>query len=134
MNGATVGVLTGLTLKADTGITGDPVVGSNIVPALYPGIMNVTGQATAFFDTTSLRDVFLNETEIAIIAAFTADNTAVSDFVTFVLPRVKLGSHSKSDGTKAISVTMDFQALLNNAGGSGTATEQTTLLIQDSAA
>lgn len=133
-NGATVAVLTGLTLKAGTGITGDPVVGSNIVPAFYPGIMNVTGQATAFFDATTLRDVFLNETEIDIISVFTAGNTATSDFVTFVMPRVKLGSHSKSDGDKAISVTMDFQALLNSAGGAGTATEQTTLLIQDSAA
>jgi hypothetical protein len=134
MNGATVGILTGLTIKADTGFTGDPVVGSNVVPALYPGILNVTGQATAFFDATTLRDVFLNETQIEIIAVFTADNTATSDFVTFVMPRVKLGSHSKSDGDKAISVTMDFQAFLNTAGGAGTATEQTTLLIQDSAA
>lgn len=134
MNGAPVGILTGLTLKAEDGYTGDPVVGSNVVPAFYPGIMKVTGQATAFFDATTLRDVFLNETEIDIIAAFTADNTATSDFITFVLPRVKLGSHSKSDGDKAISVTMDFQALLNNAGGAGTATEKTTLLIQDSAA
>ena len=134
MNGATVGILTGLTIKADAGFTGDPVVGSNVVPALYPGILNVTGQATAFFDATTLRDVFLNETQIEIIAVFTADNTAVSDFVTFVMPRVKLGSHSKSDGDKAISVTMDFQALLNTAGGAGVATEQTTLLIQDSAA
>ena len=134
MNGAPVGILTGLTLKAEDGYTGDPVVGSNVVPAFYPGIMKVTGQATAFFDATTLRDVFLNETEIDIIAAFTADNTATSDFITFVLPRVKLGSHSKSDGDKAISVTMDFQALLNTAGGAGIATEQTTLLIQDSAA
>jgi hypothetical protein len=134
MNGATVGILTGLTLNANTGITGDPVVGSNVVPAFYPGTMNVTGQATAFFDATTLRDVFLNETEIEIVAVFTADNTATSDFVTFVMPRVKLGSHSKGDGDKAIPVTMDFQALLNTAGGAGTATEQTTLLIQDSAA
>lgn len=134
MGGATVGILTGLTLTTDTGITGDPVVGANVVPAFYPGTMNVTGQATAFFDATTLRDVFLNETEIEIVAAFTADNTAVSDFVTFVLPRVKLGSHSKSDGDGAISVTMDFQALLNSSGGAGTATEKTTLLIQDSAA
>jgi len=134
INGAAAGVLTGLTLKASGGYTGDPVVGSNVVPALYPGIMNVTGQATAFFDSTTLRDVFLNETEVDIIGVFTADNSATSDFVSFVMPRVKIGSHSKSDGDKAIAVTMDFQALLNNAGGAGIATEKTTLLVQDSAA
>lgn len=133
-NGAAIGILTGLTITGAGGFTGDPVVGSNTIPAQFAGIVQVTGQATAYFESTTLRDVFLNETEIDIIGVFTADNTAASDFVSFVMPRVKLGGHDKSDGIGASTVTMPFTALLNTAGGSGIATEKTTLLIQDSQA
>lgn len=133
-NGTTVAVLTGLTITGNANYSGDPVVGSNIVPQFYPGIVEIKGQATAYFSDTTLRDVFLNETEIDIICAFTTDNTATADFVTFVLPRVKLLSHQKSDGAGAIMLTIDFQALLNKNGGTGTATELTSFLTQDSAA
>lgn len=132
--GVAVGILTGLTITGAGGFTGDPVVGSNTIPAQFAGIVQVTGQATAYFESTTLRDVFLNETEIDIIGVFTADNTAAADFLSFVMPRVKLGAHDKSDGIGASTVTMPFTALLNTAGGSGIATEKTTLLIQDSQA
>jgi hypothetical protein len=132
--GVAVGILTGLTITGAGGFTGDPVVGSNTIPAQFAGIVQVTGQATAYFESTTLRDVFLNETEIDIIGVFTADNTAAADFLSFVMPRVKLGAHDKSDGVGATTVTMPFTALLNTAGGTGIATEKTTLLIQDSQA
>lgn len=125
-------VLTGLTINGTANYTGDPVVGSNSIPRFFPGMLRVSGQATAYFDTVELRDAFLNETEIDIAAAFTGDNTGTSEFMTFVLPRVKVNSHTKSDGEGAIMATIDFTALWNDAGGTGTKTESTTLLIQDS--
>ncbi len=133
-NGITQAILTGITLTGTASYTGDPVVGQNVIPAFYPGILEVKGQATAYFADTTLRDAFLNETEIDIIVVFTADNTATSDFVSFVLPRVKLTSFTKSDGAGAITATMGFQALLNKNGGAGIQSEFTTMLIQDSAA
>jgi hypothetical protein len=133
-NGSIVGVLTGLTITGQANYTGDPVVGSNVVPAFYPGIVKITGQATAYFADVTLRDAFLNETEIGIMAVFTEDNTATSNFVSYIMHRVKLGGFSKSDGDGAIVVTVPFTALLNKNGGSGTATEFTTMLMQDSAA
>lgn len=125
-------VLTGLTITGAASYTGDPVVGSNTIPRFFPGIVRVTGQATAYFDSAALRDAFLNETEIDIIGLFTGSNANGAEFMSFVMPRVKLGSHTKSDGEGGIIVTMDFTALLNSAGGAGQATEKTTLLIQDS--
>lgn len=132
--GAAVAVLTGLTINGAANYSGDPVVGSNTVPQFYPGMVEVSGQATAYFDSVTLRDAFLNETEIDLMGVFTSDNTATADFMSFVMSRVKLLSHTKSDGAGAITVTMQFQALLNSAGGTGLATEKTTLSIQDSAA
>ena len=125
-------VLTGLTITGAANYTGDPVVGSNSIPKFFPGMIQVSGQATAYFDTTALRDAFLNETELGIQAVFTADNTAASEFTAWVMPRVKINSHTKSDGEGAITATIDFMALLNSTGGAAANTEATTLLVQDS--
>lgn len=134
VGGNTVATLTGLTLEIDPSFSGDPVVGSNIVPQLFAGTVGVTGQATAYFDSTTLRDAFINETEVDLVGVFTADNTATSDFITFVLPRIKVGGATKNDGNGGLVLTLPFQALLNNNGGTGIATEKTTISIQDSAA
>jgi hypothetical protein len=133
-NGATLASLTGLSINIEAGQTGEAVVGSNSIPAMYAGRVIVTGSFSAYFDSTTLRDVFLNETEIDLIGAFTTDNSASADFVAFVLPRIKLGSANKDDGETGLIQTFEFQALLNNAGGSGVNTERTTIVIQDSQA
>lgn len=130
----TVATITGLSLDVAANYTGDPVVGANTVPQMFPGRMNVTGQFTAYFDSVSLRDAFVNETEINLVAAFTSDNSAAADFMTFVLPRIKVGGASKNDSDGGLVQTFPFQALLNSSGGSGVKTEKTTLSIQDSQA
>lgn len=130
----TVATITGLTLNIAANFTGEAVVGSNVKPLMSPGRVLVTGQATCYFEDATFRDAFLNETETSILAAFTSDNTAAADFVSFAIPRVKFGGSAKDDGEKGIVQTIPFQALLNSAGGTGTSTERTTLSVQDSQA
>lgn len=132
--GAVAANLTGLTLDIAPTYTGDPVVGSNIIPQLFAGKVMVSGQFTAYFDSVAMRDAFVNETEIDLIAVFTADNTAASDFIAFSLPRIKVGGASKSDSDGGLVQTFPFTALLNSAGGTGIATEKTTICVQDSQA
>lgn len=134
MGGVAVATLTGLTLTVDPTFSGDPVVGSNTVPFLFPGTVKVSGQATAYFDSVTNRDAFINETEIDMMAAFTADNTAAADFMAFILPRIKLGGAAKNDGQGGLIQTFTFQALLNSAGGAGISTEKTTFMVQDAQA
>ena len=134
LNGVTAAILTGLSISIDPGFTGDPVVGSNLVPNLFPGSINVTGQATAYFQDVTLRDVFVNETEVDLYCTFTADNTAAADFMAFGLPRIKLGGAAKNDGQGGLVQTMPWRALKNVAGGTGIATEATTISIQDAQA
>ena len=133
-NGVAMATLTGLSLSLNPGLSGDPVVGANTVPNLFPGSVQVSGQFTAYFDSVALRDAFINETEIDLMAAFTADNTAAADFITFVIPRLKVGGAAKNDGQGGIVQTFPFTALINNNGGTGIATEKTTISVQDSAA
>lgn len=134
VGGVAVAVLTGLTLNIQSNRSGDPVVGSNVITTRFPGRILVSGQATAYFDDATFRDAFLNETEVEIIVVLTSDNSAASQFISFVLPRCKLGGSSKSDGEGGIVQTIPFTALLPITGGAGIANELTTISVQDSAA
>ncbi len=129
--GTDVAVITGLQINIDGGFTSEPVVGSNTVPSLVPGRVKVSGQFTAQFDSPTLRDAFVNETEIALYAFIEAAGTAPKDFLGIGLERIKLGGAQADDGEKAIVRTYPFTALLS-AGGSGTAYNGSTLVLQDS--
>ncbi|GCL61491.1 phage tail tube protein [Pseudaquabacterium pictum] len=134
LGGVAVALLTGLSISIDSPRSGDPVVGSNTIPTRFPGRITASGQATAYFEDATLRDAFINETEVELIVVLTSDNSAASDFVGITLPRVKLGGASKSDGEQGIVQTLPFTALLPLTGGSGVANELSTVVVQDSAA
>jgi hypothetical protein len=134
VGGAVVANITGLSIDIASGQSGEATVGANTVGFQAAGRVIVTGQATATFVNTTLRDAFYNETEIGLVCAFTADNTAAADFVSFNMPRIKLSGAAKDDGEKTLIQTIPFQALLNVNGGVTNGTDVTTIAIQDSAA
>lgn len=134
VDGSTVAICTGLSFNVDGGYTGEPVVGANTIPNVFPGRVKVSGQFTAYFENATLRDAFINESVIALAVVMTTSSDAASDFIGFTFPRIKLGSSSKSDGEQGIVQTFDFTALYNSAGGSGTSSEQSTIVVQDSLA
>ncbi len=134
VGGTAVATCTGISLQIDGGMSSDPVVGANTVPGIFPGRVNVTGQFTAYFESATLRDLFVNETASSLVVALTAASDNNSAFLTLVLPRIKVGGASKSDGERGLVATFPFQALYNSAGGAGISTEATTLYVQDSAA
>lgn len=132
VDGVAVALITSLDFSANGNTSVDKVVGSNTTPDVFVGPIDVTGNMTVYFIDAVMRDIFLNETEASILAAFTADNTAASEFMAFAMTRVKAGGSQKDDGEKGLMMTMPFTALLDTAGGTGLATENTTLSIQDS--
>lgn len=134
VGGVPVASLTGLTLNVQSNRSGDPVVGSNVIPTLFPGRILASGQAAAYFDSVTLRDAFLNESEFELIMALSADNTAAAAFLSLALPRCKANGHTLNDGEGGLVATIPFQALLPTTGGSGIANELTTISVHDSAA
>jgi len=126
------GTITSATIEITAAQSSEPGIGSNTADQAATGRVIVTGQVTAKFDSTGLRDAFYNETETSAYLAFTADNSAASDFMAFSLSRLKLNGAAKDDGEKILIQTIPFQALLDINGGAGKATEMTTLSIQDS--
>jgi len=131
---ASGGTITSATIEITAAQSSEPGIGSNTADQASTGRVLVTGQVTAKFDSTGLRDAFYNETETSAYLAFTSDNSAASDFMAFSLSRLKLNGAAKDDGEKILIQTLPFQALLDINGGAGKATEMTTLSIQDSAA
>jgi hypothetical protein len=134
VNGAAVALCTGMSIKIDEGLSGDAVVGSNTIPQQFVGSVKVSGQLTAYFQDAELRDMFINETEASLAVALTTSNAANADFITFVLPRIKVGGAGKSDSEKGVVLTLPFTALFNASGGTGTSSEVTTIVVQDSQA
>lgn len=134
VQGVQIAMLTGLSFSIAGGMTAEPVVGSNVMPEIFEGRVRVTGQATAFFQDATLRDYFINETEVSIGAALANGSGGTADFLSFSFPRCKINGASKNDGERGLIQTMPFRALLASTGGTGIATEQTTMSIQDSLA
>lgn len=132
--GAAVAVLTGINFGVKGNMVAEPVVGSNVYADITEGRVLVDGQMTALFESATLRDYFLNETEVALTAVIAASPAAAADFMSFSMPRAKFGDAAKDDGDKAIVQSMPFTALENTAGGAGQSTEKTTIYVQDSQA
>lgn len=127
--------ITGFSINGTNGCSmAGPIVGSNKYADIVNGRHVITGQLTALFDSATLRDYFINETEVGLYVALTSDSTAAADFLCFSMDRIKLGGADRDDSEGVKTVTMPFQALFNTSGGSGINTEATTLRVQDSAA
>lgn len=132
--GVQVGYLTGLSINYDGEMSGEAVIGSNTYADIAEGRVIVGGQATALFTDATMRDFFLNETEVSIVAAFSTSNAAAAEFLGITLPRVKFSAADRDDAPKSLTLTMPFEALFNSAGGAGVSSEQTTINLQDSLA
>lgn len=131
---ATGGTITSASIEIACAQSSESGIGSNVAEQVATGRVIVTGQITAKFDSTALRDAFYNETEVSAYMAFTADTAANSDFIAFSMGRLKINGADKDDGEKILIQTIPYQALLNTAGGAALASDMTTIAVQDSAA
>lgn len=134
VSGATVGNVTGISFDINGNMSREDVIGSTSSPDIFAGSVLVSGQMTILFEDDTYSQMFEDETEASIAIALTTSNDAAADFVSFVMPRIKVGGNSKDDGQKGIVQTLPFTALFKGTGGSGTDSEQSTIVIQDSQA
>ncbi len=134
LGGALQTVVRDLSITIDGNVTGQPVVGSDDIPFQALGQVRVTGQFSAFFDSAAQRDAFLNETTQSLAVVLTSTNADNADFISIALPLIKTTSAEKNDAADGIVQTIAFAAGVNESGGNGTATEATTIVVQDSQA
>jgi cytochrome c-type biogenesis protein CcmE len=135
VNGVTQAVVTDLSFNIDgQEQPANGVVGTNVRPDIFRGKVMVTGSLTCYFESGTIPDLFINETDIAIIGAMVNGSGAAADFVSYAMPKLNLNSSTPDDGETGLTRTYSFTAEYNSAGGSGVATEKTTFMIQDSQA
>lgn len=131
-NGAPVAVITDASININRNLSNATVLGSNSIAEVFTGRAAVDGSLSVFFTDAVARNAFKDETEVSLVFALTASNSATADVISIALPRVKLNSFTRDDTETAITASMDFQALLNPATTNGG--EITTISIQDTAA
>jgi hypothetical protein len=112
----------------------EPVVGNVQRPDVFVGKVKVSGTFTAYYDTTVLRDAFINETQTSLLAVLANGTGAAADFQAFTINNMNVNSTTPDDQETGLKRTYAFVAEYNNTGGAGIATELTTLQVQDSLA
>jgi hypothetical protein len=133
-NGSPVAVITDASINLNRNIANATVLGSNSIAEAFDGRALVDGSFSLYFTDAVARDTFKNETEVSLVFSLSASNAAAADFVSITIPRAKVNSADKSDAETGITMSCNFQALLAINGGAGTASELTTIVIQDSLA
>jgi hypothetical protein len=90
----------------------------------------VSGSFVAFANSTTLQALYDSETATSLAV----DNSYSTDFLSIVLPRIKITGDAPDDGEKAIMRTYPFTAAINLSGSDVTAYDKTVISIQGSAA
>lgn len=112
--GTGISYLTGLTVTIDNALTQNYALGSAGARSITAGMANVTGQITAFFESSALFTKFINETNSSLSFTLSANSTVE----TWTLPNIKYNAASialNGDGPQII--TMPFEALFDTTSG-----------------
>lgn len=131
VNGSPLALVTSVSFNINRNLSTEAVVGSNTNPDIFDGRCIVDGEFSYLFTDGNLRDYFDDETEVSLVVALSASNDKDAAAISIVFPRIKVNGSSKDDGEKGIVASAPFQALLAVNGGTGTASEETTISIQD---
>lgn len=123
-SGATIAVITEISLTLENGIEPRFVIGSDTTIHPSIGRSNVSGQITAYFEDSSLIDKFVNETESSL--SFTLVDAAGNGY-RFTLPRIKYnGGQPDTQGQGSITLAMPIQALFDSVSGTNIMVERIT--------
>lgn len=112
--GGAISSITAMSMSLSNGLSQAFVLGSPTAPQVIPGKANLTGSITAFFESETLMDKFINEGESAL--QITLDGAVGGDLVIQV-PRIKFTDADMPVTTsdEGISLTMPWQAMLSAA-------------------
>lgn len=113
--GAADSIVTELSLNIDNGLSNQNVVGSVLAAQGAGGKCRVTGSMTALFESGTLLEKFIANTESALTLEFGSG----ADGFRFVMPRIVFtAGASPVEGDGLISLSMEFQALANGNASS----------------
>ncbi len=131
VGGTDQAVITGFDLSINIGGSSEGVVGKNIVPDVFTGVLNVTGNLSFYLENELLLNNFINEDALSVMLKLTEAEAAPESFISIHLPKIKFTGSSKSVGASGgVIVTQPFQALINTGAAAGF--DVSTIIMQDS--
>jgi hypothetical protein len=131
-NGVEQGVVTGVDINVDLGLSADPVVGRDTVPAIFYGVTRVSGTVSVYLEDADTLNAFINESEIELVV-MVDHGSAPENFLCFNMQRVKLGGATKSVAAQGgVIQTHPFTALLVAGAGATTGKDASSIVIQRS--
>ena len=113
---------------------GEAEVGSQYRSDHQRGRVAVNGSFSAKFTSTTLQAIREAQTTVSLVIALPTNATGSADFVTLVIPSLKIMTDSANDGEVEIIRQYDFTAQLNKDGGAALSSLQTIFSMQDSQA
>lgn len=132
MNGATVGVVTGMSLNFNRAPSAPAQLHQDgLVPGVLLANAVLSGEFTVFLQDRTFLDAFDQATEFELLAYLPVSNADAADAMTLFLPRIKINSNNEAtiDGAKAIQCGFTAARYL----GSGAGIESTGIRICDTA-
>lgn len=130
VNGLPAALITSADFTVERATENAVAVGSNAVQDIFTGRIKCTGNLSVYFQDATFRDYFKDETVVSLVFALATSNAANADFISYTIPKVKLGSFTKSDSELGLTASTSFTALLNDVSTGGL--PLTTIAVQDS--
>jgi hypothetical protein len=130
LNGATIGVVTGLNIKVELGPEAAKAQNdAGLVAGILLGDFVLTGDFTVFLSDGVVLSAFDNETEMELIAYLPTSKADAAPANAFYMPRIKINSNNESEVNKAKAIQCQFEAA--RYFGSAPGVPSTTLQIAD---
>lgn len=105
-------VVTGVDINVDLGLSADPVVGRDTVPAIFYGVTQVNGSVSLFLEDATTLNAFINESQVELVVMVDS-GAEPANFLCFNMQRVKLGGATKTVAAQGgVVQTHPFTALL----------------------
>jgi hypothetical protein len=112
IGGSAVAYIMALTISLKNNLEKNEVIGSKQILGTTPGMIDVTGQVSAFFKDTTLLADFYNETAGSIDV--TMNGIPTDKTLEIVMPAIKFTKgNSPVTGEKSVIVTLPYQAYLD---------------------
>lgn len=111
VDGTNQGVVTALTIAAALNPQGPSVVGTNLVPEIFLGNAQVTGEFSVFLQDSTFLDYLDAESEVELLTLLPTGNAQSTHRLSVYLPRIKvLTNDEQDDGSGGKIVRCSFAA------------------------
>lgn len=138
VNKKQVAMVTSFKLDIDLNASSEAVLGASYAPDVFIGQVAVSGSFTMYLQDKLMIEAVRRGTDLSLALRMDAGSETNSDYLTFILPAIKLTSAEIDDGAKNLMQTLNFDAFPAVWDAASTIDDSlkvvTTMIVQDTLA